>query len=508
MLTSGISNFVPLISKLPNDILYEVFILLSRDWIITDNDDSIVNYANRHSVLLVCRRWRDLILTSSRYWTFIRVDRRSCRSVQTYVQRSGSASLHILFAKSSSGPQQSDIDPIIAAAGILSTHSWRIESFCVTQTLLRRYRDILAQFKLPAPRLRTLRIGPVPSVMRDIMPMEVPFAGDFPLLQTLDTSDLFVRWNPCSRLTTLSFDFRVEDIMPIRRLMAVLRRCTYLRFLNLGCSINEEPSGIDEDHVRLPHLQEISLNTTYDCGVVQFLSLLSFPSSSRVHLRGYGCHAKLTEAGDWFRERLTRCKEVQVLTSPMQLTLVVGSKLVVEWPFFSEEGSAFTPLNFAPVASLESLVTIVSDPWETDLMIWRNNLSAAPSLKSLSVQCRRSPIPFYTQLFEVLWEHFSTGCLTISYFGIGCIQHDDTGVVLKEISDRLLDRQTTQAGGIGIRRLEICVQFTSEGFMQSSNLGFDRLEDCDVVIRKCKCNDDDFVVYGYPFLYASNLRIR
>lgn len=207
-------NALSFISKLPTEILAEIFMLLVIDLMayyatfIHGHQETIpdMDIYEWMAVTRVCRFWRKTALHTPRLWSYIYLGRPSC--VKIFLERSAQTPLHIFpcIRGSASCPRTEDhlvnveddefFLTKFACGEILKSvlmKSDRIQSLSLNQYTLELQPNS-SRFNLRTPELRRLSLSGVESKCFK--------EYDFPKLSRLELTGFRAPWSPSSNLTS------------------------------------------------------------------------------------------------------------------------------------------------------------------------------------------------------------------------------------------------------------------------------------------------------------------
>lgn len=290
-----LQNGRALISRIPDDILYEIFVLLAWEgW----EDDSPVNKPSLTgqnkwlAVCHVCAHWRHLALASPRLWSVITIDR-SCdpRMLHAFLERSQDHPLRVSFQGPI--PDEDTVTHSIFAsmARLLNNSAHRLVELSILDFKEAVTSLIAVQFVNPAPELRSFNIIVEPQ--NSPSPYDLPrtmFADNTPLLKTIMLVNADYPHRPFSNLTNMCVMCGV--VPSLEYMISALRLSPTLEMLAVGLKHPTSPpqfaSGIDNiATLDLPRLRKLVLHAPHDVGAA-LLSRLSFPTtvSTLLHLIG------------------------------------------------------------------------------------------------------------------------------------------------------------------------------------------------------------------------------
>ncbi|KAJ8506902.1 hypothetical protein ONZ45_g10643 [Pleurotus djamor] len=240
-------NFCAVVSKLPHEILSLIFTVQTLE---EDNCRDLLS----HRVSWVCRRWRDIALSTPRLWNTICIGSQE-PWVKLLLERSKAAPLHIL----ESGPS-TRLPPSLP---IILTHSARIQRMHFPYEAKHFLEPI---FRGSFPSLKFLHVSAnFKPRAKDFSPFDMPVLKDL----TLSMDPLHLKRIPTHNLETLRIDLSPSyDSRKITTndMFALLRQCPQLTSLSLhhamqGGSVGPEDSS--HEPIVLPYLTNIDLLADY-----------------------------------------------------------------------------------------------------------------------------------------------------------------------------------------------------------------------------------------------------
>ncbi|KAG8994918.1 hypothetical protein FRB94_009541 [Tulasnella sp. JGI-2019a] len=237
------------ISRLPNDLLIEIFALASK----TEDRLKGPSYGGRMGVrmlatfVFVCHEWREAVYNAPSLWAYIRSDH-SYRATLECLARSGQVPLHISLSSH-------DAIHWGSRARILQeVHRWKsVKLYSMATELLRELEQ------RPAPLLEKL------DVQGNWEYPETPnlFGGSASRLRHLALLDIRIPWesNLLSHLTTLHIRNPYTCDLSAQQVVQILQSCPDLTSfkLYLQPELHPGPIPVEAFTVELPRLQRLSI---------------------------------------------------------------------------------------------------------------------------------------------------------------------------------------------------------------------------------------------------------
>ncbi|KAF8123772.1 hypothetical protein EV363DRAFT_759135 [Boletus edulis] len=315
---SNLHNPYPsFISRLPTEILQDIFIHCARDYHYKHMcpTKSVPSWVN---VSYVCRHWRNVTLESPTLWSYLFIMSR--RWTEVLLARSKQASLKI---RVSLVPRK-----WLSCVGMVMKHVERIQELCL---------HLPASFVLPklssrAPRLQELNI----TVEYPNSSVEWPsllFDGDTPALRTLRLSSCPVplRSFTLSALTVLHLvHIPARFRQNTEEFLAALSRMQDLQHLYichaLPSAIGFLSSAVFKtfEKIDLPHLSRLRIRALLSM-TVTLLSCINIPLNTQVRLE---CNSEPNSSLDHYallRSLLAQRYKDQAQSNPTILSLVIES---------------------------------------------------------------------------------------------------------------------------------------------------------------------------------------
>ncbi|KAL6304552.1 hypothetical protein BKA93DRAFT_267011 [Sparassis latifolia] len=262
------------IALLPEDILYEIFYVLTRSTFGTRLG------CTYPVVTHVCRHWRHLALHSPQLWTFVCVTpSRSTTLIQEYLARSKDSPLYVQFI--SFGSALRSLPALELKGQVLSEHVHRIFEFRAVGFSRMEMKALLSSFTSPAPQLYSLHLQTDQRLF-----VEDLFGGQAPSIRDISMKRVATPWLPCRNMTRLDVDN--QPAPALWELLLTLRNSPALQVLKLGMYGTVLPADVPEPQgpiIELLQLQTLALITHVHEDVALILSHLSFPPSTAVSLK-------------------------------------------------------------------------------------------------------------------------------------------------------------------------------------------------------------------------------
>ncbi|KAG9025410.1 hypothetical protein FRB95_010206 [Tulasnella sp. JGI-2019a] len=243
------------ISRLPNDLLIEIFAIASEmkyQFIGIDNGN------RRHmleTLVCVCQEWREIVHNTPSLWAHIHSNNPHMFSLES-LARSGEVPLHISFF---------DLDNTVYEDYAVyedfkmkifrEVHRWKsIEMSAVNWELLKELEQ------QSAPLLEKLVVWGDRKTEAGTLNL---FRGSASRLRHLTLGDITIPWesNLLSGLRTLSISRSQGDCPSAQQVMHILQSCPDLTSFNLRLpEIHPGPILLEHSAVELPRLEYLSIN--------------------------------------------------------------------------------------------------------------------------------------------------------------------------------------------------------------------------------------------------------
>jgi hypothetical protein len=249
------------VNKLPDDALLDVF-----DFDLNDNDpDGFENVSEWHTLVHVCRRWRDIVFASPRRLNLrLFCDRVTRSRAMLDIWPALPIDIHDDWARRCPmGP-----DNIIAAL----EHSDRVCSIHLHQLLSSAWEELAAAMQVPFPELTHLDLWWSSDGLKSVLPASF-LGGSAPRLQTLKLCNISFPAAPnlilsASDLVDLSL-WRLpypDNISPSAMVtwLSSLNRLKYLRLGFQSPSRLDQPSPPPQTCVVLPALTDLTFEGMTD----------------------------------------------------------------------------------------------------------------------------------------------------------------------------------------------------------------------------------------------------
>ena len=332
------------INKLPHELLFHVFDLVGPG-------PAILPLAQ------VCRRWRDVALSSPTLWSVIGA---CARLVPLFLQRSLGSPLRVRGVVAHHNDRE-----FLDCLTHLETVIHRVVSFAVD--FRARVHEPFTGLTYAAPALERLSVIVSPHNTTSTPQMlSILFSGGMPSLRELVFQHC-LPWPNClsSSITSLTL-INSSDLGACDNLLSVLESCANVEMLMLLNAIPNEPSstpGPSSDlPVRLACLRELYVHgVSIDIhGVSNFLSRLSFPrlvnGGAFLTILGWGVGnfgAFTTSVTNMFPQLLTGlsiAEDTLGSRAPLRLKGLVGNDAVFSVP--SARTLGLGSLSLASVSTL------------------------------------------------------------------------------------------------------------------------------------------------------------
>ncbi|KAG9029720.1 hypothetical protein FRB95_004969 [Tulasnella sp. JGI-2019a] len=246
------------ISRLPNDLLVEIFAIASMAYNPTKNMlRSRYSTSDRRAVntlvtlLFVCHEWREIIQNEPSLWAYMSSDHPHGANLKC-LARSNQAPLHISF-------DCFDLDTAFhqefKAKIFQEVHRWKsVEISGVTM-------EVLKELELqPAPLLEKLHVRGFTEPAQEALSI---FCGSANELRHLTILGIRICWesNILSGLKTLYIETSQADGPSARQVMHVLQSCPDLIIFNLDLqkTSNPGPIPLEASTIELPRLEYLRL---------------------------------------------------------------------------------------------------------------------------------------------------------------------------------------------------------------------------------------------------------
>lgn len=278
--------------RLPEELLSVVFVIGVCD--AQDEDPLLVS-----SLMLVCRRWRDVVVDTPRLWATICVSPHdSLAKARRRLSRSKSVPLDVAI---NFGPRIDNTSPvtenIVRAMDLFRPALWRTRSFRLSVPNRPQAHAALVRCKEDAPFLETLSICIYHSMQDDhyTTPSLPLFNGYTPRLQSCSFTSFNFGWDRrlLSGLQVLHLSGYWNKHAPsVDTIIDVLRGCPNLQELTLRNMSDTDPDTItsqdQEFHVtksvKLPRLTKASFHYCGNIRTRLLLGQITFPALESLDL--------------------------------------------------------------------------------------------------------------------------------------------------------------------------------------------------------------------------------
>ncbi|KAG9029750.1 hypothetical protein FRB95_004952 [Tulasnella sp. JGI-2019a] len=265
------------ISRLPNDLLVEIFTLASamEDRLTRQCCGDRTNIRMLATLAFVCHEWREIVHTTPSLWTYISADHPETASLEC-LARSDQAPLRIsveypLFQFPARHKFKTRI--------IHEVHRWK--SADISDMDIELLRELEQR---PAPLLEMLDIrGNMGSaaVMRNL------FCGSASRLRHLSLTHFRIPWDSSllSHLRTLSIGYWRDDGPSVQQVVHILQSCPDLTIFDLCLRPELHPGPIPPgvSTVDLPQLEHLSISV-HPLMAEHLLQRMRIPSCKTFHV--------------------------------------------------------------------------------------------------------------------------------------------------------------------------------------------------------------------------------
>ncbi|KAF9808269.1 hypothetical protein IEO21_07912 [Rhodonia placenta] len=331
------------ISRIPDDLLHEIFHLVAAEAFFTSDRPSRLGSIACVAISHVCRYWRELALASPLLWSYIQLTPTLSRysTVRELLGRSGDAPLLVRMQ----GPRSvwESAEGLVQMARILAVHSHRFVEFYATSFLPEPMRDVISQFSCPAPHLKSLSIHPGSFVW-----LPAPFLGWMPMVKHVSATQMAMPWLPYKDMVELELSDQRAPLL--EDLLWTLRHSPSLKVLSVflsGALVPRSAVEVDETSVViLPNLQRLSLGSLHSISdTLTLLSHIAFTVTTEVNLRFHGRYRSPLDLGQFcpslqhIAHRVTQCF-VQFLNTHQSRSAVLKSDdghMALEWQWREDE---------------------------------------------------------------------------------------------------------------------------------------------------------------------------
>ncbi|KAI0700260.1 hypothetical protein C8T65DRAFT_811998 [Cerioporus squamosus] len=376
-------------------------------------------------LLLVCREWRAVAVTTPILWKVIHVDK-SLKWLQLSLPRTRTAPLDFIFRNA-----------ILALESIpiLCSVSHRIRKLALPEmnhagfTLVRR-----TVFKKQLPLLEELDLSITSEIGMMIRAAPLGFTPDrFPKLHTFRLSCFLIDFEPAAYTKLRRLDLRGCTVSAMfggmysyEQLIDMLAGCEALEELQLQQSIStivltNLPPEREHRVIRLSKMRKFIIWDKTPV-VARFLSYIDLPIESTVRIVGtYDSRTDIRAARNAFVSLLPKDRsgfpilravtkadlaffqthaKLRAWRGDTKVTFKLRSSTDRKWEFYFNRGlNEFRDVFAgAPLEELKLLGDMGAVP--KDSTTWRDTFAAYPTLKRLLVTGYRSPIPMLRALAE------------------------------------------------------------------------------------------------------------
>ncbi|KAJ7238717.1 hypothetical protein C8J57DRAFT_1528655 [Mycena rebaudengoi] len=343
------NTIVPIFS-LPNEVMSRIITIYA----VESNSLASLGWTK---VMLVCRLWREISLTSQPLWSVIDVPYRGFYRVARQLELSGAAPLTIKLGATSS----------LSYARILRRHAARIRSLELSGPVAEMHSIIesLAEDTFPILHSLSLQAHGTQDVPPPMGPMALPpelFTECMSRLRSLTLRQIDLPWMSLTRLQYLdltdSSDSTPSDVPSFDTLLSMLRLSPELKTLSFHSVIQSAIPERQYPVVELPALEYLSLRENVeDCATL--LSHLVVPSNTHMYLLPLG-----VSTGDDIRDLLIPIrKHIRATDAPIPALLKINCAASLgPIPYFSTAifENTSVPDNFNSMQS--GILSINSHP--------------------------------------------------------------------------------------------------------------------------------------------------
>ncbi|KAF5310140.1 hypothetical protein D9619_010574 [Psilocybe cf. subviscida] len=253
------------ISRLPNEVLVEIFTILRDDGSVR------FNLQAWHHITHICQHWRRVCLESAILWTTPPTHRHDYTLLM--LERSRTSPLEIVLFRATSA----------ATCTAVLSHISRIKSLIIEQShaALQHFQRTLSALKEEAPLLETLQIAQTFPSSSDVFRLSTSLLRQFPSLKTLCLSLIDFDWTifPIYSLTSLTcICLRLSRNPSWTQFYDALRKMPSLGELSVefdDLQLISPPRHVEP--LQLPLLHTLELAASRASVTWSFLSNSSFP---------------------------------------------------------------------------------------------------------------------------------------------------------------------------------------------------------------------------------------
>ncbi|KAH9941973.1 hypothetical protein B0H21DRAFT_541953 [Amylocystis lapponica] len=382
------ANSNALVARLPDEILQDIFYICS-EW------PACFPLAYSH----VCFYWRDLALASPKLWTFIHLTNRSdITRLREFLARSGDTFLHVKFTQY--GIPSTTPGDLHNKAQLLADHSFRIRAFETDALYQPQMSSLSPYFSSLAPQLRYLRVHGI----WQLYSTPILFQNHVPSLRRLCLHNITAQWLSCKNLTELDISsYRAPSAAALLQTLRDSPSLVHLR-LQFRSPLRTAGNGhgdlVQVETIELAGLRDLYLCSFEHHDVIDILSCLSFPPTTKVSLRFEGVRRSpihILQHCPSLRALVAKLKDAMLDLSsppgwPCEIALQCGEQLSVRWEWeWTDEiinnRSFLCRMAFAalPIQNLRHLHIRVMGlrMFETE---WLTLLSHVPTVRSITLE--------------------------------------------------------------------------------------------------------------------------
>ncbi|KAM5545609.1 hypothetical protein V8D89_000733 [Ganoderma adspersum] len=409
------------VHELPNEILIQVFLRHNALYSASEGIPRRAYACDGAKLMLVCRHWRELAVSTRCLWQAIKV-RRNTEWFKLVLSRSGDLPLDLVFHQSTSALV------IVNCVVLLIPYLHRLRSMFMPAIKIRR-RELEAIFGLSMPLLDDLEVLAKSDGLLDLSPERLPS------LRSLRLSSCAIPWIPTMLPKLRRLDLQEctckDSSVTFDQLLDVLSECVDLRELRLhnffsalqGPSTTPAPGNRNPAAtVSFPHLRELSiqdrphllsyflsyvrLSPTTDVRIIgdildatadttgAFLSLLPEDTSGLPLLRT----VTFVEIQNWYGCELVGHTGWPWVGPSITLGLELGAALRVPTLSFYLESALREFSSIFARAPVEHLNILGEYKRVRRFDAWTRLFTAFPTIQHLELEGKHAPIPVIAAL--------------------------------------------------------------------------------------------------------------
>ncbi|KAG8948714.1 hypothetical protein FRC04_009324 [Tulasnella sp. 424] len=294
-------NRVALIHQLPAEVFTTIVTCLTEDYSPKEGERHMLD------LMVVSRRWADIIVNSPELWTNIRFDH-PAKFVKLIIERSKAHPLSLAWDSSRSHDLDSNNEEFKSMVELVTRNSPRLRSMEVTvgrgsQQTLRRLLDC------PKPRLESLYVNLSPLEFDDAASSRFRLSEGSPLKELVLDSAGLLNWDSQRlsglRVLNLRRPANLPSISQILLILSTSPLLTQLKLWDFGSRAGipsaqtEQISG--EKLIELPHLKTISIRDLPPSYCTSILSRILPRFCEYVDVMEYQLNSANTMPGEMFR---------------------------------------------------------------------------------------------------------------------------------------------------------------------------------------------------------------